>query len=117
LDEVLSYTVDKYNIDILNKQAMDDLMPVNVVIGDRTYRIRIEQADEEAVRGSVKVINEKLVEYKTSFAGKDMQDYIAMVLLWYATQQKAADRQPQVGNELKSSFDQLEGLLDKALNR
>ena len=94
---------------------MEDLMPVNVVIGDRTYRIRIEPADEEVVRASVKVINDKLVDYKTNFAGKDMQDYIAMVLLWYATQQKAADKQPQIGNELKTSFDQLESLIDKAL--
>ena len=96
---------------------MDDLMPVNVVIGDRTYRIRIEQADEEVVRGAVKVINDKLVDYKTNFAGKDMQDYIAMVLLWYATQQKAADRQPQIRNELQTTFDQLETMIDKALNR
>ena len=96
---------------------MDDLMPVNVVIGDRTYRIRIEKGDEEEVRGAVKVINDKLVDYKTNFAGKDMQDYIAMVLLWYATQQKAADRQPQIGNETQTTFDQLESLLDKALSR
>jgi hypothetical protein len=96
---------------------MDDLMPVNVVIGDRTYRIRIEPVDEEVVRSSVKVINDKLVDYKTNFAGKDMQDYIAMVLLWYATQQKAADRQPQLENHLKSGYDHLEGLIDKALDR
>ena len=96
---------------------MDNLMPVNVLIGDRTYRIRIEPADEEGVRSSVKVINDKLVDYKTNFAGKDMQDYIAMVLLWYATQQKAADSQPQVGDQLQTTFDQLEGMIDKALNR
>ena len=46
-----------------------------------------------------------------------MQDYIAMVLLWYATQQKAADGQPQVENELQTTFDHMEGLIDKALNR
>ena len=94
---------------------MDNLIPVNVVIGDRTYRIRIEPIDEEVVRASVKVINEKLLDYKTNFAGKDMQDYIAMVLLWYASQQKAADKQPQIGNEVKKAFDQLEGMIDKAL--
>jgi hypothetical protein len=96
---------------------MEELMPVNVVIGDRTYRIRIEAADEEVVRGSVKVINDKLVDYKTNFAGKDMQDYIAMVLLWYATQQKAADRQPQIESHLKTGYDNLEALIDKALDR
>ena len=65
---------------------METLIPINVVIGDRSYRIKIEPKDEETVRGTVKVINDKIIEYKTQFAGKDMQDYIGMVVLWYATQ-------------------------------
>ena len=78
---------------------------------DRTYRIRIEPKDEETVRGTVKIINDKIVEYKTQFAGKDMQDYIGMVVLWYATQQKAAENQPP--EELSERLNQLESLLDK----
>jgi cell division protein ZapA len=65
---------------------MQDLMTINVVLGDRTYRIKIEPSDEEIVRKTLKTINDKILEYKTQFAGRDMQDYIAMVLLWYATQ-------------------------------
>ncbi len=63
-----------------------ELIPVNIVIGDRTYRIKSLQKDEEVIRKTVKVINDKIIEFKTQFAGKDMQDYIAMVILWYATQ-------------------------------
>jgi cell division protein ZapA len=63
----------------------ESLIPVNIVVGDRTYRVRIESEHEEIVRKTVKVINDKLLEFKTNFAGKDMQDYIAMVVLWYAT--------------------------------
>lgn len=66
----------------------NELIPTNLVIGDRTYRVRIHPDNEEVVRKTVKVINDKLVEYKTMFAGKDMQDYIAMVLVWFATEQK-----------------------------
>ena len=65
---------------------MPDLIPINILIGDRTYRIRIEPADEEHVRATLKIINDKIIEFKTQFAGKDMQDYIAMVMIWYATQ-------------------------------
>ena len=68
---------------------MQDLMPINVVIGDRTYRIKIAPGDEEVVRRTLKTVNDKIIEYKTQFAGKDMQDYVAMVLLWYATQVSA----------------------------
>ena len=66
----------------------EDLIPLNIVIGDRNYRIKILSQDEESVRKVLKTINEKILEFKTQFAGKDMQDYIAMVLIWYATQLK-----------------------------
>jgi cell division protein ZapA len=89
---------------------MDSLIPINVIIGDRSYRIKIEPKDEQTVRGTVKIINDKIIEYKTQFAGKDMQDYIGMVILWYATQQKAAGDQPQ---EISEKLNQLEALLDK----
>ena len=65
---------------------MESLIPVNIVIGDRSYRIKVNPEHEEHVRKTVKTINEKILEYRTAFAGKDMQDYIAMVLIWYATE-------------------------------
>ena len=64
---------------------MESLIPINIVIGDRSYRIKVSPEHEEHVRKTVKTINEKVLEYRTSFAGKDMQDYISMVLIWYAT--------------------------------
>lgn len=63
----------------------DQLIPLNILIGDRTYRIKSLAKDEQHIRQTLKVINDKIVEFKTQFAGKDMQDYIAMVLIWYAT--------------------------------
>ncbi|MDE3212149.1 MAG: cell division protein ZapA [Bacteroidota bacterium] len=63
-----------------------ELIPVNITIGDRSYRIKILPSDEEAVRKSLKRIHDKILEFRTQFAGKDMQDYISMVLIWYATQ-------------------------------
>ena len=70
---------------------MESLIPINIVIGDRSYRIKVSSEHEEHVRKTVTIINEKIVEYKTSFAGKDMQDYVAMVLIWYATEISAAN--------------------------
>ncbi len=66
---------------------MKELIPVNVMIADRTYRVRLSPADEGIVRSSVKLINEKIAEFKILYSGKDMQDYISMVLLWFATEQ------------------------------
>jgi cell division protein ZapA (FtsZ GTPase activity inhibitor) len=88
-------------------QVMNELIPVTIVIADRSYRLRINPKDEEVLRKTVKTINEKVIEYKTQFAGKDMQDYIAMVLIWFATEQNAAMTQ-QV--EKENIIDQLTGI-------
>ncbi|MDH7464565.1 cell division protein ZapA [Chitinophagaceae bacterium 26-R-25] len=93
----------------------DQLIPINIVIGDRTYRIKINAKDEEAVRHTVKIINDKIVEFKTNFAGKDMQDYVAMVMVWYATLQIPQTNQQIVEEEMLQKLQSLESALDKAL--
>lgn len=94
---------------------MDELIAATIVIGDRNYRIKMSAKDEEVVRRTVKTINEKIVEYKTSFAGKDMQDYIAMVLIWLATEQTVkndASQQPDWTEKLTA----IEKIIDSQLN-
>ncbi|MEO6681503.1 MAG: cell division protein ZapA, partial [Ginsengibacter sp.] len=71
--------------------AADNLIPLNITIGDRNYRIKILPSDEEIVRKTLKTINDKIIEFRGMFAGKDMQDYISMVLIWYATQPNKGD--------------------------
>jgi len=92
---------------------MEELIPINLLLGDRTYRVRIEPKDEEVVRKTIKLINDKIIEFKTQFAGKDMQDYIGMVVLWYATQQSGSNL-PAV-NEITDRLEKLELLIDKGL--
>ena len=91
---------------------MAELIPVNIVIGDRTYRIKTSPADEEAIRRTLKIINDKIIEFKTQFSGKDMQDYIAMVMIWYATQ-TSADSNPALEKEMTEVLNKIEGQLDK----
>jgi len=66
---------------------MQNLIPINIVVGDRTYRIKIEANEEEKVRKMAKKLNEQLATYKSQYAGKDMQDYLAMVLLSIVSEQ------------------------------
>ncbi len=89
---------------------METLIPVNIVIGDRNYRIKVAASDEEHVRKTVKTINEKVVEFKTQFAGKDMQDYIAMVLVWYATQVSTEQKNTSSGTDIRQLEDALQQL-------
>ena len=94
--------------------ATDNLIPLNITIGDRSYRIKILPADEEAVRRTLKTINDKIIEFRGVFAGKDMQDYISMVLIWYATQPKENDL-AIVQSGLMDSLLRMEKQIDEAL--
>ena len=95
---------------------MQELMTINVVIGDRTYRIKIEPRDEEIVRRTLRTINDKIIEYKTQFAGRDMQDYVAMVLLWYATQASSGgDRTGRLSAAAMEALSRMEEQLDKVI--
>jgi len=93
---------------------MAELIPVNIVIGDRNYRIKTNPEDEEVIRKTLKTINDKIIEFKTQFAGKDMQDYIAMVLIWYATQ-TSAETNPALEKEFTDALLKIEQQIDKAL--
>jgi cell division protein ZapA len=59
-----------------------------------------------------KLINEKILEYKTQFSGKDMQDYISMALLWFVTQQQTGEFS-EIG--LIKQLNLLEDIIDKKL--
>jgi hypothetical protein len=93
---------------------MQELIPINIVIGDRSFRIRIKPEDEGAVRGTLKTINDKIIEFKTQFAGKDMQDYVSMVVLWYATLNNSQSGNEQVP-EFTATLNKMEEQLDKVL--
>lgn len=95
---------------------MQEMIPINIVIGDRSYRIKVHPKDEEVVRKTVKTINDKVIEFKTQFAGKDMQDYIAMVLVWYATQISAAQDSEGFSPLISQQLGEIEKELDSVLN-
>lgn len=94
---------------------MSELIPVNIVIADRSYRLRIEPQDEEMVRKTAGLINDKITEFKTNLAGKDMQDYVSMVLLWFATEQNQSGIEMVKWEEASQKLAALERQLDKAL--
>ena len=89
------------------------LIPINIIVADRSYRLKIEPEDEEMVRKTIKTINEKIIDYKTNFAGKDMQDYVSMVLLWFATEQQKPSPEMTSQTESQEKLNKLEDLLTR----
>src|SRR5687768_4505194 len=98
-----------------NSNNMNELIAVSAVIGDRSYRVKITPEDEEVVRKTIKTLNDKIVEFKKLFAGKDMQDYIAMVLLWYATEENAGAAAGIKEDNLAGQLANIEKLIDSQL--
>lgn len=94
---------------------MEELIAVNILVGDRNYRVKIKPADEENLRKTIKLVNNKLVEFKTNFAGKDMQDYIAMVLIWLATEQPSSAMANENAREISGKLKALQQLIEEAI--
>jgi cell division protein ZapA len=91
---------------------MQNFIPINIVLAGRTYRLKIKTEDEEKVRSMAKKLNDQLTVFKTEYAGKDMQDYLAMVLLWHVSEK--LELQPT--NEVETpQLDKIENLIDKGL--
>ena len=93
----------------------EQLIPATIIIADRSYRIKLQPKDEEVVRKTVKTINDKILEFKTMFAGKDMQDYVAMALVWYATEQNEASSNEVEKENINDKLNLLERMLDGQL--
>jgi cell division protein ZapA len=94
---------------------MSEMLPINIMIADRSYRLKIDAGDEEMVRKTAGLINDKITEFKSNFAGKDMQDYVSMALLWFATEQNNTGIDQVKWAETASKLAVLEKLVDKAL--
>jgi len=95
--------------------SSNEMIPLNITIADRTYRIKVAPKDEEAVRKTSALINQKMVEFKNAYAGKDMQDYVSMVLLWFMTEQQQQGTSLYELESLQNQIETLNNTLDKAI--
>lgn len=62
---------------------MEEKLSIRVNIADRYYPLKIERDDEEKIRRAAKMINDKVFQYKTKYADKDIQDFLAMAGLQF----------------------------------
>jgi cell division protein ZapA (FtsZ GTPase activity inhibitor) len=94
---------------------MQNLITISIFIGDRSYRVKVAAEDEEGIRNMAKKLNDQIAGFKLQYAGKDMQDYLAMVLLSIVTESK--NNAPSAGiQELLPILERIEEQLDKGLS-
>lgn len=60
------------------------------------YPLKVHRLEEEKVRQAAKNINDKVIEYQKLYAGRDKQDFLAMIALTLAVdnqnKESATDR-------------------------
>lgn len=92
----------------------EELIPINIWLAGRSYRIRIKADEEQAVRKSVKQADEKIAEMRHHYAGKDEQDFMAMTLLSYAADTAIESfNNPLLQSELTKMTAKIDKVLDK----
>ena len=64
---------------------MENKIKIKVKIADRIYPLTIRPEQEEAIRLSVKKIDQMIKQLEQSYAVRDKQDVLAMSSLQYAT--------------------------------
>lgn len=96
--------------------SQEEMIPVNITIADRTYRVKVAPKDEEAVRKTATIINQKMIEFKGAYAGKDMQDYISMVLLWFATEQQQSGQNLYELENVQNQIETLKNSIERAIS-
>jgi len=90
-----------------------DLIPISVWLAGRSYRIRIKAEEEEAVRKAVKLADEKIIELRSHYAGKDDQDFVAMCLLSYAADNaiEGSSFNPVMDTEIKDMINRIDNTI------
>jgi len=94
-------------------EAEDELIPINVWLAGRSYRIRIHAHEEADVRKAVKLADDKITDLRQHYGGKDDQDFVAMCLLMYAAD-GVTDPAHQAG--AAEQVQQMIGKIDAALD-
>ena len=94
---------------------MQNLISINLPVGDRTYRLKIKAEDEETVRKMAKKMNDQLAQFKSQYPGKDMQDYLAMSLLSFVTEEQPSNAQVAIDHDTSVFLATIESTIDRAL--
>jgi len=91
----------------------EELISINVWLAGRSYRIRIKANEEEVVRKAVKLADEKVMDLRNHYAGKDDQDFVAMCLLSYAADSATDIHNPVVQEDIKGMISRIDEALTK----
>jgi cell division protein ZapA len=80
-------------------------LSVKIKISDREYPLKIKPEEEEGIRKTAKLINQKIKAFKDQYGIEDKQDLLAMVLFEVMVDV----------NRYESSIDKIEEFFDEQM--
>ncbi len=95
---------------------MEDKLSIKVTIANRHYPLRISRSEEEAIRKSAKLINERIKEYEQNYAVTDPQDLLAMCALQFANEASSKNKKAELDEDQQNKAIEIEQMLDDYLN-
>ena len=94
-----------------------ETVSASVSIMDRTYKLRVAAADEEALRKAAVAIDKQARQYGGMYACNDHQDLLAMVALTQITQlTKMQDSLKFKDTELAQRLQSIDSVLEATLH-
>jgi cell division protein ZapA len=88
---------------------------ITVVIAGRPYPLKVQTADEAAIRKIVKEVNERVNTFQLTYTQKDKQDCLAMALLTYAVDLFKSSQNEDSQALMATKLSRVDALLDELL--
>lgn len=95
---------------------IDNHININVVIVGRTYKLKVNPAEEAIVRQAAKEINDQVQDYQQQFPSKDKQDFLIMLLFQQKVEVLKSSGIATQSDEWTNKLDLLDALLTNSLS-
>lgn len=92
-----------------------ELKSTTVIIGGRSYPVRVEESQIRNVQSAGKKINEKVRYFQSIYKDRDLQDCLSMALLTFAMDIEQSDSSGQT-DDLTEHLRNIDRILQDALN-
>lgn len=94
--------------------ASSDKLTIKLQIGKKMYPLAIDRAMEEVYREAAKQINAKLGQYQTAYPNQDVETYMAVSILDFATRAIKAEKEKDTA-DITEAMAQLTKEIESAL--
>ena len=92
-------------------------LSIKVTVAGRIYPLTIKREEEETVRKSAKLIEDKLKDFEQNYSIRDKQDLLAMCALQFANQVISFEGKEFIeGNDVYEKLNEIDTLVTDCLN-